>query len=76
MELKGHVTAEACREAGVCARVLLDGAEVRDVFEAHTEEGWLVRFVREAEGYALHQDGAFIRERLTGAVRVEVTGPR
>ncbi len=64
-----HLKAGDQEIAGFQIVVTLDGAEVRDVLEAHTGEGWLVRAKRNAEGRFYTDDGETVAtERLTGLV--------
>ena len=75
-DLPEHLTLENTIEIGVHVRVFLDGVEQKDVFEAHTGEGWIVRARHDADGRAFSEDGENIAtDRVTGTVTAEVMTP-
>lgn len=70
--LPEHLTIANTVARGIRVRVFLDGAEQRNVEEAHTGEGWLVRHKLDAEGRICVEGDSIVRERLSGAVTAEV----
>lgn len=62
--LTGHLVAG---EVPQC-HIHLNGLPKSDVVEAHTEEGWIVRYQRDGEGNLLVVHGGLVTERLTGTV--------
>ncbi len=55
-------------------RVTLDGKRVDLVTAANDVEGWLERYASDLEGHAIHNGQEFVREQLTGAVRLIYCG--
>ncbi len=52
--------------------VLLNGLPVKGVFECDTDEGYIIRGIRDKEtGYFIFNDLELITERLTGTVTFE-----
>lgn len=76
MDLPEHLTLETVGHVGRRVRIFLDGVEVREVVEAHTGEGWLIRVCRDAAGKFMltgdPQDPDIATERLTGRVTAEL----
>lgn len=62
--LCGHLTAG---KVPPCY-IHLDGLPKSHVVEAHTEEGWIVRYQQDCEGNLLVVGGELVTERLSGAV--------
>lgn len=55
-------------------RILLNGVEQRDVVEANLDEGWLIKYVSDAEGnYVLEGDGVLLSAKIHGVVVAELT---
>jgi YD repeat-containing protein len=71
-ELPKHLTVENTNRIGRFCRIYLDGTEVKDVTEAHTGEGWLIRYYRDPAGKLIRAGDCFATERLTGVVTVRL----
>ena len=63
-------TPENTSVIGRNARVFLDGTEVEDAVEADTDEGYVVRYVRDENGKRVHDGIEVQRERVRGKVAV------
>lgn len=71
-QLPAHLTVENTVEAGLRVLIFLDGEEVEDCVEAHTEEGWLIRAKKNAAGNIYVENDEIVTERLTGVVTAVV----
>jgi hypothetical protein len=67
-QLPEHLTEANTSRIGRFCRIYLDGTEVKDVREAHTGEGWLIRYCRDPAGKLLRDGLGLATERLTGVV--------
>jgi len=54
-------------------KITLDGAEVRDVVTADSDEGFIVRHARDADGRLRLNGGHFVEERIDGTVTITTT---
>lgn len=68
----GHLTYRNTAQIGLPVRVFVDGVEVKDCREAHTEEGWVVITVRDQSGRYVIDGDEFKAMRITGNVTVEL----
>lgn len=68
MPLPTHITIDNTVGAGKWVEVYLDGIAQTCVVEAHTVEGWLIRYQTDAKGNVVRDGDSFKRERLTGVV--------
>lgn len=58
-------------ELGICADVWLNGELVKDVIEADTDEGYILRAKRNEAGDIFIDGDEYATERLEGVVTVE-----
>lgn len=70
--LPAHLTVENTSKIGTRVAVFLDGVEQKNVIEAHTGEGWLVRCKISDDGSALVDGDKIATERVNGTVTAKV----
>ena len=66
-----HLTIENTARVGRQVKIYFDGAEVKDVTEAHMAEGWVEVIAKDDTGNVLLDGDNIRRKRLTGTVTAE-----
>ena len=64
----GLFTVDNTIKAGKLFTIYLDGVEQRYVIEADTDEGYVIRSKRNADGKPMRDGDGLVTERLTGNV--------
>jgi hypothetical protein len=70
-----HLSAKTQEGRDFRGNILLNGTKQSDVLELDTEEGWLVRCVRDENGQLVIEGDSLKTERLTGVVTIDETTP-
>lgn len=71
MTLRGRFTVENTVDIGRPCRVFLDGAELRNVRECDTEEGWARCTAQDADGRFIVQGDEFAEIVIRGQITVK-----